>query len=80
MMAASAIELQPYVSLDDDDCEQRIRKAKRTLGDRIVNLGHHYQRMVVWDYDKSMGGLTAEQIKKSKDDSLEGILFSASNV
>jgi len=43
-MVANAIDLQPYASLDDDDCEQRILKAKAALGDRLVILGHHYQR------------------------------------
>ncbi len=49
-MAANAIELQPYVSLNDDDCEQRIIKAKKALGDRVVILGHHYQRDEVFKH------------------------------
>lgn len=43
-MAATAINLQPYASLDDEDCEKRIIKAKQILGKRVVILGHHYQR------------------------------------
>jgi len=43
-MAARAIDLQPYASLDDQDCEQRILRAKAALGERVVILGHHYQR------------------------------------
>ncbi len=43
-MAATAIDLQPYASLDDEDCEKRILRAKRVPGDRVVILGHHYQR------------------------------------
>ncbi|MCH6565188.1 MAG: quinolinate synthase NadA [Proteobacteria bacterium] len=49
-MAATAIDLQPYASLDDEDCEQRIIKAKQTLGDRLVILGHHYQRDEVFKH------------------------------
>ncbi len=40
----SAQAIQPYTLLDDDDCEQRIVHAKRELGERLVILGHHYQR------------------------------------
>jgi quinolinate synthase len=43
-MAATAIDLQPYASLNDQDCEERIIRAKQALGDRVVILGHHYQR------------------------------------
>jgi quinolinate synthase len=43
-MAASAIDLQPYASLSDEDCEQRIVAARQKLGDRLCILGHHYQR------------------------------------
>ncbi|MFB3059382.1 MAG: quinolinate synthase NadA [Gammaproteobacteria bacterium] len=49
-MAATAKDLQPYASLDDEDCEQRIIKAKQTLGDRLVILGHHYQRDEVFKH------------------------------
>jgi len=43
-MAATAIDLQPYASLNDEDCDKRIVKAKLSLGNRVVILGHHYQR------------------------------------
>lgn len=49
-MAATAIDLQPYASLDDEDCDQRIIKARQTLGDRLVILGHHYQRDEVFKH------------------------------
>jgi len=49
-MAATAIDLQPYASLDDGDCEQRIIKARQALGDRVVILGHHYQRDEVFKH------------------------------
>jgi quinolinate synthase len=49
-MAATAIDLQPYASLDDGDCEARIIKAKQALGDRVVILGHHYQRDEVFKH------------------------------
>ncbi len=45
---ASIGERQPlpdrYLRLSDDEMDARITAAKRTLGDRVVILGHHYQR------------------------------------
>ena len=33
-----------YLRLADDELDRRILEAKRTLGNRLVILGHHYQR------------------------------------
>src|ERR671919_2730347 len=33
-----------YLRLSDDEMDERIAAAKRTLGERVVILGHHYQR------------------------------------
>ena len=33
-----------YLRLSDDEMDERIAAAKATLGDRLVILGHHYQR------------------------------------
>src|SRR5690349_1941349 len=33
-----------YLRLSDDEMDARIVSAKRTLGERLVILGHHYQR------------------------------------
>ncbi len=35
---------EKYLRLSDDEMDERIAVAKRTLGDRVVILGHHYQR------------------------------------
>ena len=35
---------EKYLRLSDDEMDERIAAAKRTLGDRVVILGHHYQR------------------------------------
>ena len=43
-MAVSAIEVDPYNSLSDEECEARIVAARERLGERLVILGHHYQR------------------------------------
>src|SRR5512134_3119163 len=45
---ASIGERQPlpehYLRLSDDEMDARIAAAKETLGERLVILGHHYQR------------------------------------
>ncbi|HMD33564.1 MAG TPA: quinolinate synthase NadA, partial [Vicinamibacterales bacterium] len=45
---AHIAERQPlpdrYLGLPDDEMDARIAAAKRTLGRRLVILGHHYQR------------------------------------
>ena len=33
-----------YLRLSDDEMDERIAAARRSLGDRLVILGHHYQR------------------------------------
>ncbi len=43
-MVASAIDIQGFSRLDDEQCEARIQAAKSALGERLVILGHHYQR------------------------------------
>ena len=35
---------EKYLRLSDDEMDTRITAAKRALGDRLVILGHHYQR------------------------------------
>jgi len=43
-MVANPLAVQPYALLDDVECEQRILAAREKLGERVVILGHHYQR------------------------------------
>ena len=69
-MVATAIDLQPYASLDDGDCERRIIKAKQALGDRVVILGHHYQRDEVFkhaDYSGDSLKLSREAAKSDAE-------------
>lgn len=49
-MSKQAMTLQDYVELDDADCDARITAAKQALGDRLVILGHHYQREEVFHH------------------------------
>lgn len=43
-MAATALALDTFTALSDQQCDARIRAAKAALGDRLMILGHHYQR------------------------------------
>lgn len=40
----------PARRLDPVECQQRIREAKQQLGERVVILGHHYQREEVFQH------------------------------
>lgn len=41
---AAARPIEEYVNLSEAELDERIREAKRQLGNRVVILGHHYQR------------------------------------
>lgn len=43
-MVAKAAVIQQQIRIDEAECDARIRAAKQALGDRLVILGHHYQR------------------------------------
>jgi quinolinate synthase len=47
---SSSLAIQNYALLDDADCDARIRAAKEKLGERLVILGHHYQREEVFHH------------------------------
>lgn len=54
-MATPAIALEPYAQLSDEECEARIIAARDTLGERLVILGHHYQREEVFRHTDFSG-------------------------
>jgi quinolinate synthase len=54
-MNATAVAVQDYIELDDDECERRIIAAKQTLGERLIILGHHYQRDEVFRHADCAG-------------------------
>ncbi len=41
---SEAKPIEDYLTLSEEELYQRIREVKKTLGDRVVILGHHYQR------------------------------------
>ncbi|MDT8281523.1 MAG: quinolinate synthase NadA [Gammaproteobacteria bacterium] len=54
--------IQPYTLLDDEECELRILRARETLGERLVILGHHYQRDEVFRH----ASFTGDSLKLSR--------------
>jgi len=73
-MAATAIDLQPYASLNDEDCEKRINRAKEILGDRVVILGHHYQRDEIFKH-ADFSGDSLKLSRQAADSKAEYIVF-----
>ena len=73
-MAAKAIDIQPYASLDDRDCENRIIKARQALGDRVVILGHHYQRDEIFKH-ADFSGDSLKLSREAANSNAEYIVF-----
>ncbi len=59
----AALAIQDYNLMEDDDCEARIAAAKSKLGERLVVLGHHYQRDEVFRY----ADFTGDSLKLSRE-------------
>ena len=73
-MAATAIDLQPYASLNDEDCAIRIVKAKQALGERLIILGHHYQRDEIFRH-ADFSGDSLKLSRQAADSNAEYIVF-----
>lgn len=73
-MTQTEISLQPYAGLSDDECRQRIQQAKETLGDRVVILGHHYQRDEVFEH-ADFSGDSLKLSRQAAESNAEYIVF-----
>ncbi|MGZ8240920.1 MAG: quinolinate synthase NadA, partial [Methylobacter sp.] len=62
-MTSTALPIQDYALLDDEECNARIVAAKTKLGNRCVVLGHHYQRDEVFKHADFSG----DSLKLSRD-------------
>lgn len=49
-MGIHELAIESFLSLTDEQCEERIVAAKSALGKRLVILGHHYQRDEVFKH------------------------------
>ena len=67
-MNTATIKFDAFESLKNDDCQDRIIKAKKSLGDKIVILGHHYQNETVYRHaDYSGDSLKLAQYVQNLD-------------
>src|SRR5213083_1215918 len=66
---------EAYLRLSDDEMDTRIAAAKRTLGDRLVILGHHYQRDEVIKFADFIGDSLKLSQQVSKHPDAEFIVF-----
>lgn len=73
-MAANAIALQDFTTLEDADCHARIDAARRTLGKRLVILGHHYQREEVFRHT-DFSGDSLKLSRQAADSEADYIVF-----
>ena len=65
-----SIAIQAYSLLDDQECDARIVAAKEKLGEKLVILGHHYQRDEVFNHTDFSGDslkLSREAAKSKAD-------------
>jgi len=61
-MTTSTINFDRFNTLPDEACHEIIRSARAKLGNRVVILGHHYQRSDVYQY----ANLTGDSLKLSR--------------
>ena len=61
-MNTAAIKFDAFENLKNQDCQQRILKARKVLGDEIVILGHHYQNEEVYRH----ADLAGDSLKLAK--------------
>jgi quinolinate synthase len=61
-MQTATISFDPFNSLSDDACQERIRVARAKLGKKAVILCHHYQRADIYQH----ADLTGDSLKLSR--------------
>jgi len=67
-MNTATIKFDAFESLKNEDCQDRIIRAKKYLGDKIVILGHHYQNETVYRHaDYSGDSLKLAQFVQNLD-------------
>lgn len=71
---AAALQIDEFSLLDDGECDARIRAAKSILGERLVILGHHYQRNEVFAH-ADISGDSLKLSKLAAETNAEHIVF-----
>ena len=67
-MNTATIKFDAFESLKNEDCQDRIIRAKKSLGDKVVILGHHYQNETVYRHaDYSGDSLKLAQYVQNLD-------------
>jgi len=70
----TALPIQDYALLSDEECALKIKKAKATLGKRCIVLGHHYQRDEVFQY-ADISGDSLKLSREAAESDAEYIVF-----
>jgi quinolinate synthase len=73
-MSSTALAIDQFADLDDMESEARIERAKAALGDRLVILGHHYQREEVFRH-ADFSGDSLKLSRQAAASSAEYIVF-----
>jgi quinolinate synthase len=73
-VAETALAVEQFDALSDADLDARIRAAKAALGDRLVILGHHYQREEVFRH-ADYSGDSLKLSRLAADSSADYIVF-----
>lgn len=67
----AVLPIVDYAKLSDAECDERIVKAKQQLGDKLVILGHHYQREEVFKH----AHYTGDSLKLSRQAASSGASY-----
>ncbi len=73
-MSANPLEMQSFTRLGEDEIQRRIVAAKQALGERLIILGHHYQREEVFRH-ADVSGDSLKLSRQAADSDAEYIVF-----
>jgi len=71
---SQATLIRPTTLLNAEQCQQRIVAARAALGDRVIILGHHYQRDEVFQH-ADVSGDSLKLSRQAAESSAEYIVF-----
>ncbi len=73
-MSANPIDVQQFTALAEDEIQARIAAAKAALGERLIILGHHYQREETFRH-ADVSGDSLKLSRSAADSKAEYIVF-----